>query len=170
MITRKAGPALAAGCSIVVKPAEMTPLSALALENLGHRAGLPYDLFRAVPAVRSSDAGDLFCTHPAIRKISFTGSTRVGKMIMAKAAGQVKRLSLELGGNAPFIVFDDADLDKAAEGAMASRFRNAGRPVSARTGSWSRRGSTMLSSKGCRHASPRSRLGMVLPIHRAWGR
>jgi len=126
MITRKAGPALAAGCSIVVKPAEMTPLSALALENLSHQAGVPFDLFRVAPAMRPSDAGDLFCTHPAIRKISFTGSTRVGKIIMAKAAGQVKRLSLELGGNAPFIVFDDADLDKAVEGAMASRFRNAG--------------------------------------------
>jgi succinate-semialdehyde dehydrogenase/glutarate-semialdehyde dehydrogenase len=126
MITRKAGPALAAGCSIIVKPAEMTPLSALALENLAHRAGVPRDLFRVAPAMRSSDAGDLFCTHPAIRKISFTGSTEVGKVIMAKAAGQVKRLSLELGGNAPFIVFDDADLDKAVDGAMASRFRNAG--------------------------------------------
>lgn len=126
MITRKAGPALAAGCSIIVKPAELTPLSALALENLAHQAGVPHDLFRVAPAVRSSDAGDLFCTHPAVRKISFTGSTEVGKVIMAKAAGRVKRLSLELGGNAPFIVFDDADLDKAVEGAMSSRFRNAG--------------------------------------------
>ncbi|MEO5598432.1 MAG: NAD-dependent succinate-semialdehyde dehydrogenase [Novosphingobium sp.] len=126
MITRKVGPALAAGCSIIVKPAELTPLSALALENLAHQAGVPHDLFRVAPAMRSSDAGDLFCTHPAVRKISFTGSTQVGKVIMAKAAGQVKRLSLELGGNAPFIVFDDADLDKAVDGAMASRFRNAG--------------------------------------------
>ncbi|MEJ2459295.1 MAG: aldehyde dehydrogenase family protein, partial [Novosphingobium sp.] len=126
MITRKAGPALAAGCSIIVKPAELTPLSALALETLAHQAGIPADLFRVAPALRSSDAGDLFCTHPAVRKISFTGSTAVGKVIMAKAAGQVKRLSLELGGNAPFIVFDDADLDKAIDGAMASRFRNAG--------------------------------------------
>ena len=126
MITRKVGPALAAGCSIVVKPAELTPLSALALEGLAHKAGIPFDLFRVAPAVKSSDAGDLFCTHPAVRKISFTGSTEVGKVIMAKAAGQVKRLSLELGGNAPFIVFDDADLEKAIEGAVASRFRNAG--------------------------------------------
>lgn len=126
MITRKAGPALAAGCSIIVKPAELTPLSALALENLAHQAGVPHDLFRVAPAVRSSDAGDLFCSHPLVRKISFTGSTQVGKVIMAKAAGQVKRLSLELGGNAPFIVFDDADLDRAVDGAMASRFRNAG--------------------------------------------
>ena len=126
MITRKAGPALAAGCSIIVKPAELTPLSALALERLAHQAGVPFDLFRVTPVTRSSEAGDLFCSHPAIRKISFTGSTQVGKVIMAKAANQVKRLSMELGGNAPFIVFDDADIEKAVEGAMASRFRNAG--------------------------------------------
>lgn len=126
MITRKVAPALAAGCSIVVKPAEATPLSALALETLAHRAGVPHDLFRVAPARKSSATGDLFCTHPLVRKISFTGSTEVGKVIMAKAAGQVKRLSLELGGNAPFIVFDDADIDRAVAGAMASRFRNAG--------------------------------------------
>jgi succinate-semialdehyde dehydrogenase/glutarate-semialdehyde dehydrogenase len=126
MITRKVAPALAAGCSIVVKPAEATPLSALALETLAHRAGVPEDLFRVAPARKSSATGDLFCTHPLVRKISFTGSTEVGKVIMAKAAGQVKRLSLELGGNAPFIVFDDADIDRAVAGAMASRFRNAG--------------------------------------------
>ncbi|MCP1471635.1 succinate-semialdehyde dehydrogenase/glutarate-semialdehyde dehydrogenase [Sphingobium sp. OAS761] len=126
MITRKAGPALAAGCSIIIKPAELTPLSALALETLAHQAGIPHDLLRVAPVFRSADAGDLFCTHPMVRKISFTGSTRVGKLIMAKAAQGVKRLSLELGGNAPFIVFDDADLDRAVDGAMASRFRNAG--------------------------------------------
>jgi succinate-semialdehyde dehydrogenase/glutarate-semialdehyde dehydrogenase len=126
MITRKAGPALAAGCSIIIKPAELTPLSALALETLAHQAGIPHDLLRVTPVFRSADAGDLFCTHPLVRKISFTGSTRVGKVIMAKAATGVKRLSLELGGNAPFIVFDDADLDRAVDGAMASRFRNAG--------------------------------------------
>ncbi|MBB3859380.1 succinate-semialdehyde dehydrogenase/glutarate-semialdehyde dehydrogenase [Novosphingobium hassiacum] len=126
MITRKVAPALAAGCSIIVKPAEATPLSALALETLAHRAGVPEDLFRVAPARKSSAIGELFCTHPLVRKISFTGSTEVGKVIMAKAAGQVKRLSLELGGNAPFIVFDDADLDRAIAGAMASRFRNAG--------------------------------------------
>lgn len=126
MITRKVAPALAAGCSIVVKPAEATPLSALSLEALAHRAGVPRDLFRVAPAVRSSEAGDLFCSHPLVRKISFTGSTEVGKVIMAKAAAQVKRLSLELGGNAPFVVFDDADIGRAVDGAMASRFRNAG--------------------------------------------
>ena len=126
MITRKVAPALAAGCSIIVKPADATPLSALALETLAHRAGVPDTLFRVAPARNSPAAGDLFCTHPLVRKISFTGSTEVGKVIMAKAAGQVKRLSLELGGNAPFIVFDDADLDRALAGALASRFRNAG--------------------------------------------
>lgn len=126
MITRKVAPALAAGCSIIVKPAEATPLSALALETLAHRAGVPEAVFRVAPARKSPAIGDLFCTHPLVRKISFTGSTEVGKVIMAKAAGQVKRLSLELGGNAPFIVFDDADLDRAVAGAMASRFRNAG--------------------------------------------
>lgn len=126
MITRKVAPALAAGCSIVVKPAELTPLCALAIEALAHKAGVPHDLFRVTPVFSSSEAGDLFCAHPLVRKISFTGSTQVGKVIMAKAAGQVKRLSLELGGNAPFIVFDDADLDRAVDGAIASRFRNAG--------------------------------------------
>jgi len=126
MITRKVAPALAAGCSIVVKPAEATPLSALALERLAREAGVPESLFRAVPAFSASEAGDLFCAHPSIRKISFTGSTHVGKILMAKAAAQVKRVSLELGGNAPFIVFDDADLDAAIDGAMTSRFRNAG--------------------------------------------
>ncbi|MGZ5860197.1 MAG: NAD-dependent succinate-semialdehyde dehydrogenase [Croceibacterium sp.] len=126
MVTRKVAPALAAGCSIVVKPAEATPLSALALEELARRAGVPEDLFRVTPALNASEAGDIFCTHPLVRKISFTGSTRVGKILMAKAAAQIKRLSLELGGNAPFIVFDDADLDRAVNGAIASRFRNAG--------------------------------------------
>lgn len=126
MITRKVAPALAAGCSIVVKPAEATPLSALALETLAHEAGVPRDLFRVVPASDPAAVGSLLCSHPKVRKLSFTGSTRVGKILMAQAAQNVMRLSLELGGNAPFIVFDDADLDAAAEGLMASKFRNAG--------------------------------------------
>jgi len=126
MITRKVGPALAAGCAIVVKPAEATPLSALALETLAHEAGVPRDLFRVVPSNDPAAVGSLFCSHPKIRKLSFTGSTRVGKILMAQASQNVTRLSLELGGNAPFIVFDDADLDAAAEGLMASKFRNAG--------------------------------------------
>ena len=126
MITRKVGPALAAGCSIVVKPAEATPLSALALETLAREAGVPADLFRVTPSNNPAAIGTLFCRHPKVRKLSFTGSTRVGKILMAQAAENVTRLSLELGGNAPFIVFDDADLDAAADGLMASKFRNAG--------------------------------------------
>ncbi|WP_298170476.1 NAD-dependent succinate-semialdehyde dehydrogenase [Novosphingobium sp.] len=126
MITRKVGPALAAGCSIVVKPAEATPLSALALETLAREAGVPADLFRVTPSNDPAGVGTLFCRHPKVRKLSFTGSTRVGKILMAQAAENVTRLSLELGGNAPFIVFDDADLDAAADGLMASKFRNAG--------------------------------------------
>ncbi len=126
MITRKVGPALAAGCSIVVKPAEATPLSALALETLAREAGIPADLFRVTPSNDPAAVGSLFCRHPKVRKLSFTGSTRVGKILMAQAAENVTRLSLELGGNAPFIVFDDADLDAAADGLMASKFRNAG--------------------------------------------
>ncbi|WP_292940450.1 NAD-dependent succinate-semialdehyde dehydrogenase [Novosphingobium sp.] len=126
MITRKVGPALAAGCSIVVKPAEATPLSALALETLAREAGVPADVFRVTPSNDPAAVGTLFCRHPKVRKLSFTGSTRVGKILMAQAAENVTRLSLELGGNAPFIVFDDADLDAAADGLMASKFRNAG--------------------------------------------
>ena len=126
MITRKVGPALAAGCSIVVKPAEATPLSGLALETLAREAGLPADLFRVTPSNDPAGVGSLFCCHPKVRKLSFTGSTRVGKILMAQAAENVTRLSLELGGNAPFIVFDDADLDAAVDGLMASKFRNAG--------------------------------------------
>jgi succinate-semialdehyde dehydrogenase/glutarate-semialdehyde dehydrogenase len=126
MITRKVAPALAAGCSIVVKPAEATPLTALALEGLALAAGLPPDLFRVAPVLDPAMAGQLFCRHPLIRKLSFTGSTRVGKILMAQAAEQVTRLSLELGGNAPFLVFDDADLDAAVDGVIASKFRNAG--------------------------------------------
>ena len=126
MITRKIGPALAAGCAMVVKPAEATPLSALALETLAHRAGIPRDVFRVVPTRDPAGIGQLFCTDARVRKLSFTGSTRVGKILMAQAAHNVTRLSLELGGNAPFIVFDDADLDAAVEGAMVSKYRNAG--------------------------------------------
>ncbi|MWV27538.1 NAD-dependent succinate-semialdehyde dehydrogenase [Aurantiacibacter rhizosphaerae] len=126
MITRKVAPALAAGCAIVVKPAEATPFSALALERLAHEAGVPRELFRVVPTTDPAELGTLFCTHPRIRKLSFTGSTAVGKTLMRQTSDNVLRLSLELGGNAPFIVFDDADLDAAVEGAMASKYRNAG--------------------------------------------
>ena len=126
MITRKVAPALAAGCSIIVKPAEATPLSALFLEHLANRAGIPADLFRVAPCADPAMAGKVFCRHPLVRKLSFTGSTRVGRILMKEAAQQITRLSLELGGNAPFIVFEDADLDAAVGGAMAAKFRNAG--------------------------------------------
>ena len=126
MITRKAGPALASGCSMIVKPAEATPLSALALGALAAQARIPANLFRIVPSDKPAEIGALLCNHPTIRKISFTGSTAVGKLLLAQAAGTVKRVSMELGGNAPFIVFDDADIDAAIDGLMISKFRNAG--------------------------------------------
>jgi succinate-semialdehyde dehydrogenase/glutarate-semialdehyde dehydrogenase len=125
MITRKAGPALAAGCTMVLKPASETPLSALALAALGERAGLPAGVFNVV-AGRASEIGGELTGSSTVRKLSFTGSTGIGKRLMAECAGDIKKLSLELGGNAPFIVFDDADLDAAVEGALASKFRNSG--------------------------------------------
>jgi|TARA_R110002049_G_scaffold12487_6_gene55875 succinate-semialdehyde dehydrogenase/glutarate-semialdehyde dehydrogenase len=126
MITRKAGPALAAGCPMILRPAESTPLSALALEALAHQAGIPKPIFRVCPSTDSRAIGALFCKSEIIRKLSFTGSTAVGKILMQQSAATVKKVSMELGGNAPFIVFDDADLEAAVEGAMASKFRNAG--------------------------------------------
>jgi succinate-semialdehyde dehydrogenase/glutarate-semialdehyde dehydrogenase len=125
MITRKAAPALAAGCTMVLKPAELTPFSALALAELGQRAGIPAGVFNIVTG-KPADIGGEMTSNPAVRKISFTGSTAVGRLLMQQSAPSLKKLSLELGGNAPFIVFDDADLDAAVEGAMASKFRNAG--------------------------------------------
>ncbi len=126
MITRKAGPALAAGCGIVIKPATETPLSALAIAELGSRAGLPDGILNVVVGNDSNSIGQELTTHPSIRKVTFTGSTRVGKLLMQQCASTVKKTSMELGGNAPFIVFDDADLDAAVSGAMTSKFRNAG--------------------------------------------
>jgi succinate-semialdehyde dehydrogenase/glutarate-semialdehyde dehydrogenase len=125
MITRKAGPALAAGCSMLLKPASQTPLSALALGVLAERAGVPAGVFSVVTG-EARPIGTEFCHNPKVAKITFTGSTGVGRWLMKEAADGIKRLSLELGGNAPFIVFDDADLDAAVEGAMISKFRNAG--------------------------------------------
>jgi succinate-semialdehyde dehydrogenase/glutarate-semialdehyde dehydrogenase len=125
MIPRKAGPALAAGCTMVLKPASATPLSALALAELADRAGLPRGVFSVVPG-SASVVGDELATSPVVRKLTFTGSTEVGKQLMATCAGTVKKVSLELGGNAPLIVFDDADLELAVEGAIASKFRNTG--------------------------------------------
>ncbi|UXU75443.1 MULTISPECIES: NAD-dependent succinate-semialdehyde dehydrogenase [unclassified Paracoccus (in: a-proteobacteria)] len=126
MITRKCGPAIAAGCGFVGRPAAETPLSALALAVLAERAGVPPGLFSIVTSSRSSDIGKEFCENPLIRKLTFTGSTEVGRILLRQAADQVLKCSMELGGNAPFIVFDDADLDAAVEGAMASKFRNNG--------------------------------------------
>lgn len=125
MITRKAAPALAVGCAMLVKPASQTPLSAYAQVVLAYEAGIPEDLFVVVNG-SASEIGGVFAHHETVRKISFTGSTEVGAKIFAESAGQIKKLSLELGGNAPFIVFDDADVDKAVEGLLASKFRNSG--------------------------------------------
>ncbi len=125
MITRKAGAALAAGCTLVVKPAGATPYSALALAELGERAGLPPGVFNVVTG-RSDEIGRALTGNPVVRKISFTGSTEVGRALMRQSAEHIQKISLELGGNAPFLVFDDADLDKAVEGAMIAKFRNTG--------------------------------------------
>ncbi|HDJ2742743.1 TPA: NADP-dependent succinate-semialdehyde dehydrogenase [Salmonella bongori] len=125
MITRKAGPALAAGCTMVLKPASQTPFSALALAELAHRAGIPAGVFNVVTG-SAGDVGGELTSNPLVRKLSFTGSTEIGRQLMEQCAKDIKKVSLELGGNAPFIVFDDADLDKAVEGALASKFRNTG--------------------------------------------
>jgi len=125
MITRKSGPALAAGCTMVVKPAPQTPFSALAMCELAERAGLPKGVFSVVTGAEK-EVGAEMTSNPIVRKLSFTGSTAVGKILMAQCAGTLKKLSLELGGNAPFIVFDDADIDAAVKGAIASKYRNAG--------------------------------------------
>ena len=126
MITRKVGPALAAGCPVIVKPAGQTPLSALAVAELGQRAGLPPGVLNVITASKSAAIGKLLCESETVRHLSFTGSTEVGRILAAQCAPTIKKLSLELGGNAPFIVFDDADLDSAAEGALLSKYRNAG--------------------------------------------
>jgi succinate-semialdehyde dehydrogenase/glutarate-semialdehyde dehydrogenase len=126
MIARKCGPALAAGCGFVGRPASETPLSALALAVLAERAGIPPGLFSIIPSKRSSDIGREFCENPLVRKLTFTGSTEVGRILLRQAADQVLKCSMELGGNAPFIVFDDADLDAAVQGAIASKYRNNG--------------------------------------------
>ncbi len=126
MITRKAAPALAAGCAFVARPAAETPLSALVLAVLAEQAGIPAGVFNVVPSSRASEVGQEFCENPAVRKLTFTGSTEVGRILLRQAADQVMKCSMELGGNAPFIVFDDADLDAAVEGAMMCKFRNNG--------------------------------------------
>jgi len=125
MITRKAGPALAAGCTVVIKPAGQTPYSALAMAELAERAGVPKGVLNVITGDSKAIGGEL-CANPKVRKLSFTGSTETGRVLMRQCADTIKKLSLELGGNAPFIVFDDADLDAAVEGALASKYRNAG--------------------------------------------
>ena len=126
MITRKVAPALAAGCTVVAKPAQDTPLSALALAELASQAGFPPGVFNVITTNSPAEVGGELTANPIVRKLSFTGSTRVGKLLMEQCAGTVKKVGLELGGNAPFIVFDDADIDAAVEGAIASKYRNAG--------------------------------------------
>jgi succinate-semialdehyde dehydrogenase/glutarate-semialdehyde dehydrogenase len=125
MITRKVGPALASGCTVVAKPASQTPFSALALAELASRAGVPKGVFNVITGSAAEIGGEL-TSNPIVRKLSFTGSTETGRQLMAQCAGTIKKVSLELGGNAPFIVFDDADLDAAVEGAIASKYRNTG--------------------------------------------
>jgi succinate-semialdehyde dehydrogenase / glutarate-semialdehyde dehydrogenase len=125
MITRKVAPALAAGCTIIVKPAEQTPLSALAMAELGRRAGMPAGVLNVITG-NSREIGGVLTASPVVRKLTFTGSTEVGRILAAQCAPTLKKMSLELGGNAPFIVFDDADLDEAVQGALASKYRNTG--------------------------------------------
>ena len=125
MITRKAGPALAAGCTMVLKPATQTPYSALALAELGARAGLPAGVFNVITGSAGAIGGEM-TGNPTVRKLTFTGSTEIGKKLMAQCSNTMKKVSLELGGNAPFLVFDDADLDAAVQGAIASKYRNTG--------------------------------------------
>ncbi len=126
MITRKVAPALAAGCTVVIKPSELTPLSAFALAELAEQAGFPAGVLNIITTSNASLIGQELTSNPKVKKISFTGSTEVGKILLRQSADSVKRVSLELGGNAPFIVFDDADIEAAVEGAIASKFRNAG--------------------------------------------
>jgi succinate-semialdehyde dehydrogenase/glutarate-semialdehyde dehydrogenase len=126
MITRKVAPALAAGCPVVIKPAELTPLTALAAAELAMRAGIPPGVLNVLTSTHSSAVGKVLCESDIVRHLSFTGSTEVGRILMAQCAPSIKKLALELGGNAPFIVFDDADVDSAVEGAVASKYRNAG--------------------------------------------
>jgi succinate-semialdehyde dehydrogenase/glutarate-semialdehyde dehydrogenase len=155
MLARKMAPALAVGCAMVSKPAAETPLSALSLGLLAERAGVPAGLFSVILSTDASAVGKEMCENDKVRKLTFTGSTNVGKILMRQAADQVLKLGLELGGNAPFIVFDDADLDAAVEGAMVSKYRNNARPAFAPTGSMYRPGCTTPSPKS---SPPKSRL------------
>jgi succinate-semialdehyde dehydrogenase/glutarate-semialdehyde dehydrogenase len=138
MITRKAGPALAAGCTMVLKPATQTPYSALALAELGARAGLPAGVFNVITGSAGAIGGEM-TSNPIVRKLTFTGSTEIGKKLMAQCSNTMKEVSLELGGNAPFLVFEDADLDAAVQGAIASKYRNTGQTCVCANRFWCRR-------------------------------
>ena len=164
MITRKVAPALAAGCTVVIKPAEATPLSALALAELAQRAGMPAGVLNVLTAdaQASIDVGTVLCASDVVRHLSFTGSTEVGRILMRQCAPTVKKLSLELGGNAPFIVFDDADLDSAVEGAMVSKYRNAGQTCVCANRIYVQAGVYDAFLKNCSPRSRRSRLATVL--------
>ncbi len=148
MITRKVGPALAAGCTMVLKPASQTPFSALALAELANRAGIPAGVFNVVTGSAGAVGGEL-TSNPLVRKLSFTGSTEIGRQLMEQCAKDIKKVSLELGGNAPFIVFDDADLDKAVEGRWRRSSATPGRPASAPTACTSRTGCMTVSPRSC---------------------
>ncbi len=156
MITRKCGPALAAGCTMVVKPATATPYSALALAVLAERAGVPKGVFNVVTGSASEIGGEM-TSNPIVRKLTFTGSTEIGKVLMEQCAKTVKKTSMELGGNAPFIVFDDADLDAAADGAIASKYRNAGQTCVCANRILVQDRSTTRSRRSSPSASPSSR-------------
>jgi succinate-semialdehyde dehydrogenase/glutarate-semialdehyde dehydrogenase len=166
MITRKAGPALAAGCTVVIKPAGQTPYSALAMAELGERAGIPKGVLNILTGDSKAIGAEL-CASPKVRKLSFTGSTETGRILMKQCADTIKKLSLELGGNAPFIVFDDADLDAAVEGALASKYRNAGQtcvaPTALRAGRRLRRVRRQAHREGeGLQGRPRHRAGVVI--------
>ena len=158
MITRKAAPALAAGCTVVIKPASQTPLSALALAELAQRAGIPPGVVNIVTGGAAAIGGELTAS-PIVRKLSFTGSTEVGRRLMAQCADTVKKVSLELGGNAPFVVFDDADLDAAVDGAIASKYRNTGQTCVCTTGCSFRMPSTTPLRHGSRRGSRKLKVG-----------
>ena len=156
MITRKVSPALAAGCTVIIKPAEATPYSALALAELAVRAGFPPGVLNVITGDAPAIGGEM-TSNPVVRKLSFTGSTEVGRLLMKQVAPTVKKISLELGGNAPFIVFDDADLDAAAEGAIVSKYRNTGQTSYARIGCSCTTRSTMRSLRSLLSGCERSR-------------
>ncbi len=164
MLARKLAPALAVGCSIIAKPAAQTPLSALALAVLSERAGIPRGIFNVVTSSDAEMVGQSFCANELVAKISFTGSTNVGRILMRQGADQIKKLSLELGGNAPFIVFDDADIDAAVEGLLRLNSGTQGKPAFVQTASMSNQASMMSLRPSSRNALTPLRSGMALTL------